>query len=508
VIARIPLAAILIALMLLSLPSPIRGQSAPTAQIIRVSCPSQLSAGDHFAVNVSIQYSFDGWTFADLGLFEENFTNILDYVHYYLTGNTVRNFTLTGVAPSTSTDLLLRLTTRYWYNEFWLTDANATGYCSVKVLASNGQPVERPSVVRIGENDWYFWNNSASDALLVWLSGGHAFSDHVTINPYEMENFGVMSLVGDLSKHYSVLALEKGSEVHSVAVTNQPYYALGYYPGSSVLRDLRGWSLDHGYNFTYLIGYSTGGVAAGYEVAVNHPDTWTAPNGAVIVSAPLDGFADNLLGSSMKANGLKANVALLYGGIWSDTVLPQGMKFYHNAPNKTSAPWYLKEWAFFPMASHDVWVKEEDGAHYNNAAFNTTAQFIERSKTPFDKVAKWNDGGIQVVDVTASNSTLEQRPKTLGTNFTVAAGQTLQIKIWLYNCTSSGNCSRSNVSDVRVDLYSSEGYVDSRYTNTRGYEEFTLVVPQGWANRTIKIFATLGGEFRGKYTPTVTLHVS
>ncbi len=505
--AKKPLLVILISLMFLPLGPLTNGESVPTARIIRLVCPSQVSAGEPFKVDLSIHYSFDGWTFADLGLFDGNFTHILDYVHYYLTGNTLRNFTLTGVAPLNSTELQLRLTTRYWYHEFWITNSNATSYCTVKVLGSDAQPARRPSVLRIGENDWYFWNNSASDALIIWLSGGHSFSDHVTINPFEMENFGVMSFITDLSGDYSVLALEKGSEGHSVAVTNQPYYALGYYPGSGVLSDLRGWSLQHGYNFTYLIGYSTGGVAAGYEVAANHPGAWAAPNGAVIISAPLDCFADNLLGSSTHASDLKANVALLYGGIWSDTVRPQGTKFYNNAPNKTTAPWYMKEWEFFPESSHDVWVKEQDGAHYNNAAFNATAQFIERSKSPFDKAAQWNDGGIEVVDVTAHNSTLEQKPKTVGMNFTASPSQSLQVKVWLYNCTSLGNCTRSNVSDVRVDLYGSEGYIDSRYTNTRGYVEFTLIVPQGWEKKTIKIFATLGGEYRGKYTPTVNLYV-
>jgi hypothetical protein len=497
------------ALMLLSLISSIRGEAVPKAEIIRLACPSQVPAGEPFTVNVSIRHSFAGWTFADLGLFEEDFTNILDYIHYYLTGDTVRNFTLTGAAPQTSGDLHLNVTTRYWFQDFWITDAKATKDCFVKVLGSIVRPVSRPSNVRIGDNEWYYWNNTASDALLIWLSGGHVFSDHVTVNPYEMENFGVMHLIGDLSKNYSVLALHRGSEEHVVPIVNQPYYALGYYPSSTVLKEIHDWSLHQGYNFTYLVGYSTGGVAAAYEVAVRDPDTWTAPNGAIIISAPLEGLSpSNLLGSLTHARNVKANLEVLYGGIWSDDLWPQGMKFYDNAPNKTNAPWYLKDWRLFPESSHDVWVKEEDGAHYNSDAYNTMARFIERSKSPFDTVAKWNDGGIEVVDVTANRSTNEQQPKSAGMNFTTKPGNTLKVKVWLYNCTTVDNCNRSNVPDIRVDLYSSEGYIDSRYTNTRGYEEFILIVPIGWAGKTVKIFATLGGEFKGKYTPTVNLYVS
>ncbi len=505
--AQKPLVAILMTLMLFSSVSSIHGQSVPKAEITRLTCPSQVSAGDPFVVNVSIQYSFEGWTFADLGVFQENFTNILDDVHYYLTGDVLRNFTLIEVAPSTSSDLHLRLVTRYWYQEFWITDAEATKDCFVKVLGSSEKLAMRPSIVRIGENKWYYWNNNASDALLIWLTGGHAFSDHVTVNPYDMEGFGVMRFIGDLSRNYSVLALQSGSEEHTVAVMNQPYYALGYYPGSTVLKGLHHWSRSQGYNFTYLIGYSTGGVAAAYEVAVNDPDMWAAPDGAVIISAPVEGLPGKGLESMSHANNVKANLEMLYGGIWSDDLWPQGLKFYDNAPNGTKAPWYLKEWHFFPDSSHGVWEKEKDGAHYNNDAYNKTARFIERSKSPFDKVTKWNDGGIEVVDEAFNHSTEEQEPKTPGANFTTKAGSTLKVKVWLYNCTALDNCSRSNVSDIRVDLYSSEGYIDSLYTNTRGYEEFTLTVPKGWENRTIKIFAKLGGDFREKYTPTVTLYV-
>jgi hypothetical protein len=370
------------------------------------------------------------------------------------------------------------------------------------------QPVTTPSILRIGENTWYYWNSSTSDALLIWLSGGHAFPDHVTVNPYTMEGFDVMLFIRDLARTYSVLALQTGSEEHTNPGTNEPYHALGYYPGTTALRELHLWSREHGYNFTYLVGYSTGGMAVAYEVAANDPDTWAAPNGAIIIGAPLMGSRlGNLFDSTSYAKNVRADLELLYGGIWSDDLWPQGWKFYENTPNGTKAPWNLKEWHFFPGFSHGVWEQEKDGSHYNETAYDITARFIERCKSPFDKVAKWNDGGIEVVDLTIHASTQEQKPKTPGMNFTTEPGDTVQVKVWLYNC-GSDNCTKASLSNIRVDLYSSKGYLDSRYTNADGYEEFTFIMPNDWENKTVKIFVKIGGDFRDKYTPTVYLFVT
>lgn len=503
-----PIVILLVALILFSSVSPLRGESVPRAEIVKLICPSQVPAGKPFTANVTISYSFQGWTLAELGLFENDFNHPTDYVHYYVTSDAVRNFTLTDVASASSTMLHLNVTTRYWFHDFWIKDAKATRDCFVKVLGSGEQLATAPSIVRIGENTWNYWNNSASDALLIWLSGGHAFPDHITVNPYTMESFDVMLFVRDLARAYSVLALRTGSEEHTNPVTNEPYYALGYYPGTIALRELHLWSREHGYNFTYLIGYSTGGMAAAYEVAANDPETWAAPDGAIIIGAPLEGSGpDHLFDSVGHAKNVRADLELLYGGIWSDDLWPQGWKFYESAPNGTKAPWYLKEWHFFPSFSHGIWEQEKDATHYNETAYNITARFIERCKSPFDQVTKWNDGGIEVVDVTIHSSTQDQKPKTPGINFTTDPGDTLQVKLWLYNCTLD-HCDKVSASNIRVDLYSSEGYLDSRYTNGDGYEEFTFNVPNGWNNKTVKIFAKIGGDLRDKYTPTVYLSVN
>jgi hypothetical protein len=214
---------------------------------------------------------------------------------------------------------------------------------------------------------------------VIWLSGGHAYKDHITINPYEMETFSAMKYINDLAKEYSVLALRKGFDKVSMPFTNQEFYALSYYSNSNFLKNLHDWSLRKGYNFTYLIGYSTGGVAAGYEVAVKAPEDWAAPNGAIIISAPLKGV-NGLLNSVSCAFNIKSNIQLIYGMVWSDELWPQGKEFYDNAPEKTEYPWYFKAWSLFSDSSHEVWVKEEDGAHYNKKAFNLTVWFIEKSK--------------------------------------------------------------------------------------------------------------------------------
>jgi len=497
-------------LIVLSTFSSVHGGSTPSAEIVKVDYPTQVFAGESFNVNVSIKYSYDGWTLADLGLFEEDFIKISDYVRYYLTGDALRSFTLTVTAPSTSTDLQLKVATRYWYQDFWVSNDKGSEDFSIKVLSSSVSNVVdyRPSIVKIGESEWYYWNNSASNTCLIWLSGGRGYADHVTMNPYEMETFGAMKYINDLSKRYSVLALHRGTEVNTVPIIDQTFYALGYYPNSVFLKELHDWSREQGYHFTYLIGYSTGGIAAAYEAAVRDPETWAAPNGVVIISAPLLGVPpSNMFESVSYASGLKANVELLYGEIWSDKLWPQGKQFFDNAPEKTGTPWYLKEWHLFSNSSHEVWVREEDGAHYNNVAYGLTVQFIEKSISPLSKLSEWNDGGMDVYDLTVNSATGEQKPKTSNASFVTKAGHTLKVKIWLYNCSNIDTCTRATVSYIKVDLYSSEGYIDTRYTNTDGYEEFVFTVPDSWINKTVKVFVTLGGEYRGIYTPTVNLLV-
>jgi hypothetical protein len=354
----------------------------PSVEIIKVDYPTQVIAGEMFKINVTVNYSYEGWTLAELGVFHENFTTILDYVRYYLTGSAVKTFSLTGIAPLKSMNLNLKIVTRYWYQNFWVTNSKCIINLSIKVSSLNEKNLieQKPLIVNINGTEWYYWNNSFSDSCIIWLSGGHVYKDHVTINPYDMETFSAMMYINDLAKDYSVLALRKGTDKILVPFTNQEFYALSYYSNSKFLKDIYNWILRHGYNFTYLIGYSTGGVAVGYEIAVRDPESWVAPNGAIIISAPLKGV-QGLLDSVSYANNIKANIQLIYGKIWGDEIWPQGKEFYDNAPEKIDFPWYFKEWNLIPDSSHEVWVKEEDGAHYNSKAYNLTVKFIEKAKS-------------------------------------------------------------------------------------------------------------------------------
>jgi len=500
---------VLLVLMIgVSVDVPVMAQPQPSAEIVDVQYPNQVPAGESFKVNVSVRYSYDGWILADLGIFQGDFTKIFDYVRYYLTGDATRSFTLTVVSPNIGTDLPLKVATRYWHNNFWLSDVNGSRDFSVSILGSGQTGGEvSPSIVKIGQSEWYYWNKAGSEACLIWLSGGHAYPDHVTINPYERETFGAMKYINDLSGKYSVLALYKGTEGHGILYTGQTYYALGYYANSVFLKEVRDWSQGQGYNFTYLIGYSTGGVAAAYETVVRDPESWFSPNGAVVISSPMGGVPPaNSFELVSHAKDLKSNIQMLYGQVWSE-IWPQGKQFYDNAPEKTNVPWYLKGWHLFEDSSHEVWVKEADGAHYNSGAYNLTVQFVEKSKSPWRRLSEWNDASIDIVDITSNQTTGEQSPKTPGLGFTAKTGSTMKVKVWLYNCSNTNTCSRASIDYIKVDLYSSEGYLDTRYTNMDGYEEFIFTIPASWEGNTIKVFVTLGGEFRDLYTPTINLSI-
>ncbi|MBS7656163.1 hypothetical protein KEJ50_06700 [Candidatus Bathyarchaeota archaeon] len=358
-------------------------KASPNIEILKVEYPKQVAAGEAFNIKVFISYSYDSWTIAELGVFHENFTTVFDCIKYYLTGTAVKTFDLTVTAPLKPMNLNLKVVTRYWYQNFWITDRKCIAEFSIEVYSLNeGESYieQKPLIVNIDGVEWYYWSNNFSDSCIIWLSGGHAYKDHVTINPYEMETFSAMMYINDLAKEYNVLALRKGVNRILVPFTTQEFYALSYYPNSEFLKNIRDWILKKGCNFTYLIGYSTGGVAVGYEVAIRDPENWVAPNGAIIISAPLKGIK-GLLDSVSYANSIKANIQLIYGKVWSDDLWPQGKEFYDNAPEKTDMPWYFKEWNLIPDSSHEVWVKEENGAHYNGKAYNLTVKFIEKARS-------------------------------------------------------------------------------------------------------------------------------
>ena len=146
------------------------------------------------------------------------------------------------------------------------------------------------------------------------------------------------------------------------------------------------WIIENGYAYSYLVGYSTGGTIVGYELAARDRNTWTSPNGGIIVSGRVnqpmkDWKGTGLYESAAHARNIQANVLLMYGRIWSEDLWPQGREYYKDAPNngEIDGRLYHKEWHLFNESGHEVWTREQTGI-YDPTAFHITVNFIEKSK--------------------------------------------------------------------------------------------------------------------------------
>jgi hypothetical protein len=357
------------------------------AKITSVEYPMQVYPDQTFLINVTVQYSYFDWTIADLGIFAPNFTNIIASLRYYLTGNESKTFSFIIKAPSVQMEWKLNAITRYWYKNNWCYDKkNSVFPFSIKIIGKNYSIFSlktQPTIVSIGESKWYYWNKTDSDTCVLWLGGGHAESNYVTINPYELESFGTMNYINDLAKKYSVLALYEGPYLRSIPCNNEVVHVLRYNENSKFINEVYSWIIKNGYKFAYLIGYSTGGVVVGYEVSKRDPHIWKAPNGAIIISAPLKNpTPEGSLSSIPYANNVEANILLMYGIIWSEKLWPQGKEFYEKLPNEgwNGINWYHKEWYLFPESGHEVWLKEGNGEFYDSIPSYITINFIQKSK--------------------------------------------------------------------------------------------------------------------------------
>jgi len=257
------------------------------------------------------------------------------------------------------------------------------------IVISQGSPQAEaaPAIVPIGKAEWYYWKNSGSDTCLVWVGGGKAFADHVTINPYHLESLNTIRYVQDLATQYSVLALYKGPDIEYVYEAKSQVGVLTYYEDSRFLHEIYDWITENGYTYHYMVGYSTGGTVVGYELAMRDRNTWKPPNGGVIVSGRVnqpmkDWRGTGLYESAAHARNIQANILLIYGKIWSEDLLPQGREYYENAPNNgwIAGRLYQKEWHLLNESGHEVWAREETGV-YDPTAFHITVNFIEKSKT-------------------------------------------------------------------------------------------------------------------------------
>ena len=382
------IAALACALILLSPRiAPASGQAGePILRIADIEYPASVAAGQAFEVKVRIEYSYSGWTIADLGLFAQNLTGMVDCARYFLTGSGSRQLSLRALAPFKAGVWNLTAVSRCWHGNYWREPALARRGFSIHV---GGPDLEAPSPippeparVRIGDSEWHYWRNPGSNVCVIWLGGGHARSYYVTVNPYELESFGTMRLIADLASLYSVLAPTAGRPGGTGAAGIEP--ALRYYAGGAQLRAVRDWALGAGHNLTFLAGYSTGGVAVAYEVASADPDGWAAPNGAIIISAPLGGIPTGALASIRDSRSVRANAILLYGRVYGAELWPQGLEFFEGIPEGRGQG---KEWHLFEGSGHEVWFPEGDGARYDRMPFSLIAGFIERCRRPPDAPA-------------------------------------------------------------------------------------------------------------------------
>jgi hypothetical protein len=233
------------------------------------------------------------------------------------------------------------------------------------------------SIVRIGDADWYYWGTASSDTCVLWLGGGIQESGSGTsyaINPFDYESFGTIRFMQDLSQYYCVLSLQKGSAESFDPTSNRTIYQEPYQDQSTIISDVHEWVIQHGYQHTFLIGYSVGGEAAVTELAVRDPTSWTASDGLILITVPLPN------GAIEAAPNIHASIMLLYGGNLPDYEAT-GMQFYQAAPNEGwhGSYYFHKEFHVFQNAGHEVWTIRNTGA-YDSHAFEVTVNFIETCK--------------------------------------------------------------------------------------------------------------------------------
>ena len=190
----------------------------------------------------------------------------------------------------------------------------------------------RRSIVKIGDADWYYWNNTTSDTCLLWLGGGITQERDIgyysyKINPFQYESFGTIKFMQDLAKYYCVIALEKGSSESFSPNLNRTIFQEPYQMDSRIISDVHDWIRKQGYAHIFLVGYSTGAQVAAMEVSLRAPEEWISPDGLVLITPRLSDFI------SQKAYRIRASLLVLYGGsVETPAYISTGHQFYDNAP--------------------------------------------------------------------------------------------------------------------------------------------------------------------------------
>ena len=227
--------------------------------------------------------------------------------------------------------------------------------------------------VQIQNTVWRYWHNANSDTCIIWLGGG--ISTHqLFINPYWLESYNTMRFIQDLSKFYSILVIEEGSESRFDKSLHREVNG-EIYDGGKFLERARKWIIESGYSHIYLMGYSVGGLAATEEVVSANPEHWSSPNGIILITTPID---SGILSSAYKLQG---NLLILFGEGMPDYLLNSSKEFYQSVPKEglNEWGWLHKEFHIIPEVAHEVWTVAESGEYFPEAAW-IVVRFIEKSK--------------------------------------------------------------------------------------------------------------------------------
>ncbi|MCW4032675.1 MAG: hypothetical protein NWF08_04710 [Candidatus Bathyarchaeota archaeon] len=227
--------------------------------------------------------------------------------------------------------------------------------------------------IQIQNTVWRYWHNPNSDTCIIWLGGG--ISTHqLFINPYWLESYNTMRFIQDLSKFYSILVIEDGSESRFDKSLQREVNG-EIYDGGKFLERARKWIIDSGYSHIYLMGYSVGGLAVTEEVVLANPEHWSSPNGIILITTPIDS------GTLSSAYRLQSNLLILLGEGMPDYLLNSSKEFYQSVPKEglNGWGWLHKEFHIIPKVAHEVWTVAESGEYFPEAAW-VVVRFIERSK--------------------------------------------------------------------------------------------------------------------------------
>jgi hypothetical protein len=237
----------------------------------------------------------------------------------------------------------------------------------------------RATIVKIGDAQWYYWNQARSDTCILWLGGGISQQttigyNYYWINPFDYESFGTIHFIQDLARYYCVVALKQGADISPISIPNRTIYQELYQIQSPIIFQVHNWIEEQGYVHTFLTGYSVGGQAAALEVTVRDPQDWTSSDGLILITVPFD---DTVIAH---AQNIHTNLLFLYGGNLPDFVVT-GQKFYENAPPEgwQGAHYYHKEFYVLQDVGHELWTIRDTGAYYSEAA-NLVVSFVEKSK--------------------------------------------------------------------------------------------------------------------------------